>query len=694
MINQQKSTQKGRAIFSLLARENHGGEASGFELFFALSCLGLLLLLTLLRLSLHLTNLDQSSTATWSDLMTAYFNGLRFDSRIIAYTAFPLLPFIVLQHRSWHRPVQVVYLTAVASLFILLGLIEPIFYREFHQRLNGLVFQYLTENPITVLRMLWHGFPLSRLIVAWGLLSCSSFMALRWLSRAISKEEPSRKSHAKRWFLLLPALLVVILAARGTLRQGPPLRWGDAFTTPSIFANQLGLNPEQTLYTAIVGRLARRKPPLWKNSMAATEAIRIVRQSLLLPQETLVDAEQAVVRRVYQPRSDGQLPVRNVVVILMESLAARYVGALGDSHNITPCFDELSKKGLLFRNFLANGTHTHQGIFATMTSFPNLPGYEYLMQMSEGSHDFSGLAPLLKLLGYEDLYVYNGDFAWDNQLGFFRRQGFQNFIGRNDYVNPVVKDPTWGVSDQDMFDRAAKELASIPRKKPFFALLQTLSNHTPYALPNPLPVPAVTTAGSLNAHLTAMRYADWALGRFFAAIEKQPFFQETLFVIVGDHGFANSEQLTELDLNRFHVPLLLVAPGIQKRYGSFCDRVGSQVDIVPTILGRLGHNIQHQCWGRDLLALSPFDAGFAVIKPSGSDQTVGLVQGNRLLVWPQSRQPLHFQIDLRKHQAIATNPSPEESRQSTDFLQAYIESASHSLRQNTAGIASAQEKTL
>lgn len=681
-------------MFFLSARDNLRKQVSGFALFLALSCLGLLLLLTLLRLSLHLTNLDQSSTATWSDLMTAYFNGLRFDSRIIAYTAFPLLPFIVLQHRSWHRPAQVGYLAAAASFFILLGLIEPIFYREFHQRLNSLAFQYLSEDPATVLRMLWHGFPLLRLLLVWVLLSWTLVMALRWLSKKIPPKEPTT-GHSRRWLLLLAALLVAILAARGTLRQGPPLRWGDAFTTQSVFANQLGLNPEQTLYTAIVGRLARRKPPLWKNSMAATEAIRIVRQSLLLPQETLVDAEQAVVRRVYQPRSDGQLPVRNVVVILMESLAARYVGALGDSHNITPCFDELSKKGLLFRNFLANGTHTHQGLFATMTSFPNLPGYEYLMQMSEGSHEFSGLASLLKPLGYKDLYVYNGDFAWDNQSGFFGHQGFQNFIGRNDYVNPVVSDSTWGVSDQDMFDRAARELARLSReKKPFFALLQTLSNHTPYALPDPLPVPPVTTMGSLNEHLTAMRYADWALGRFFDAIEEHPFFRETLFVVVGDHGFANSEQLTELDLNRFHVPLLLLAPGIQECFGSFCDRVGSQVDIVPTILGRLGHSVQHQCWGRDLLALPSQDAGFAVIKPSGSDQTVGLLQGNQLLIWPQGRPAMNYQIDLLKHQASIRSLKSDEFRQAAIFLQAYIESATRSLRQNSAGAISSQEKTL
>jgi phosphoglycerol transferase MdoB-like AlkP superfamily enzyme len=206
-------------------------------------------------------------------------------------------------------------------------------------------------------------------------------------------------------------------------------------------------------------------------------------------------------------------------------------------------------------------------MFATMACFPNLPGFEYLMQTPEGSHKLSGLPQLLSARKYDDVYVYNGDFAWDNQSGFFSNQGMTNFIGRNDFVNPVFSDPTWGVSDQDMFDRGLEELKARENGKPFYALLQTLSNHTPYALPTPLPVERVTDRGTLNEHLTAMRYSDWALGQFFEKARKEPYFKETLFVIVGDHGFGNEQQITEMDLGRFNVPMLMIAPGIQEKFG-------------------------------------------------------------------------------------------------------------------------------
>lgn len=211
------------------------------------------------------------------------------------------------------------------------------------------------------------------------------------------------------------------------------------------------------------------------------------------------------------------------------------------------------------------------------------------MQEPEGNNKFSGLPQLLSIRDMNDVYVYNGDFAWDNQSGFFSNQGMTTFIGRNDFVNPVFSDPTWGVSDQDMFTRGNEELDKLAKQgKPFYALLQSLSNHTPYALPKDLPVQPVTDQGSQNEHLTAMRYSDWALGQFFEKAKQSPYYKDTLFVIVGDHGFGSPMQLTDMDMFRFNVPLLLIAPGIQEKFGKTDTTVGTQVDIVPTIMGRLG----------------------------------------------------------------------------------------------------------
>jgi len=653
-----------------------------------------LLLLTALRALLLAYNHEMIGSTSSADLLEAFSNGVRFDLRLIVYVSVPLLLGILIPWLMNQRRMLVAWLTISAAVSILLGIIELDFYREFHQRLNSLVFQYLNEDPATVLSMLWHGFPVVSLLSAWLACTLVMFLLLSWAERKtrIYSTAASAYSYLAQGVTFSICLVICVIAARGTLRQGPPLRWGDAYTTHSMFANHLGLNPVLSLYNAAKTTFSEHRDNIWKATLPAAEAQDITRNLVLTAHDELTDADSAAIRRIYTPVADTQLNVRNVVVILMESFAGRYTGALGSNDQITPEFDKLSKEGLLFTRFFANGTHTHQGMFASMACFPNLPAFEYLMQSPEGGHQFSGLPQLLSLRNFQDAYVYNGDFAWDNQQGFFSNQGMTNFIGRNDYVNPVVSDPTWGVSDQDMFDRSIIELNKLPNDKPFYALLQSLSNHTPYALPDVLPTETITGHGSLDLHLTAMRYSDWALGEFFKKAKQQPWYNDTLFVVLGDHGFGAPEQMTEMDLYRFHVPMLLIAPGIQEKWGTENATVGSQVDMVPTIMGRLGDTVQHQCWGRDLLTLPKDDQGFAIIKPSGSDQTVALIKGERIVIKPKDLDARVWSYQLGANPQ--SEPATEEhgDKQLLQQLNAYIQTATSSLLDNTAGAQASPEE--
>lgn len=661
--------------------------------FTALSALALLLMYSLLRGALLIYNRELMGDTPASTFVEAFYNGMRFDLRVVVYACIPLLLALFSVRAMAARRALRGWLTSFASLTLFLALTELDFYREFHQRLNSLVFQYFQEDPQTVLSMLWNGFPVGRYLLAWAIATWVLAKAFKGLDLLTRPAQPSLQLSTAphslpwqwRWLALLLCLVISVVAARGHLRQGPPLRWGDAYTTDSMFANQLGLNGTLTLYTAAANTFGTHRDNAWKATLKDEDALKAVREMLLTPHDKLVDADSAAIRRNFTPPAEGTLPIKNVVVILMESFAGHFVGALGSPLNITPNFDKLAKEGLLFKRFFSNGTHTHQGMFATMACFPNLPGFEYLMRTPEGGHKFSGLPQLLSPRGFDNLYVYNGNFQWDNQSGFFSNQGMTNFIGREDFVNPVFMDPTWGVSDQDMFDRGALELEQNYGSKPFYALLQTLSNHTPYALPTDLPVERVSGQGSTDEHLTAMRYSDWALGQFFEKARKAPYFKETLFVIVGDHGFGADEQLTEMDLHRFNVPLLLIAPGIQEKFGSSNEVVGTQIDVVPTIMGRLGGEVRHQCWGRDLLNLPEGDGGIGVIKPSGGDQTVAIVSPERILIQPKGFDARLYDYQLGA-KASATRVDLQQAPELKHKLESFLQTATKSLLENTAGV--------
>lgn len=628
-----------------------------------------------------------------ADVITAFATGFRFDLIMTCYALAPLVIAMLLpsglSRRRWCNN----WLIGVALLYSFLAALELDFYREFHARLNSLVFQYIKEDPKTVVNMLWYGFPVLRYLALCVALTGICAWAIWRIDRATRKPQAQSVSYGMRLVLALVLVFATAACSRGTFRSGPPLRWADAYKTEHLFTNHLALNGSFTLLKAAQQEIKKSDKNPWLKMMPDAQALQLVQENWVMPQEKLIDPKSLpLFRHVTAPLKATASPYKNVVLIIDESFSAQRTGVFGNTQQITPRFDELAHEGLLFERFFSQGTHTHQGMFATAACFPNLPHYEYLMKQPQGLNNFSGITKLLAARGYASLYVYNGDFAWDNQSGFFGAQGMQRFIGRHDFVNPRFSDRTWGVSDEDMFDRGFEELAKLQQSgKPYFALLQTLSNHAPYALPPQLPMPEVTVNGQRDEHLTAMRYNDYALGVFFDRVKAfsrdnpQISFDNTLFVFLGDHGFGGGEQITDIDLWRFHVPLLIWGKDIQQRYGKTRTVVGSQVDVAPTIMGILGGDYEHHCWGRDLLSLPADDQGRAFIKPSGTDFTTAFIEGDKILVQPPNATPRLYNYTTLPH-LIAT-PVEDEATQKhmNTLMNAYIQTATRALIDNRVG---------
>jgi len=653
-------------------------------LFLLRAFIHLMALQSLFRGILLWRNSELGTAIPSNEIVQSFFVGMRFDLIMTAYVMIPLV--LTLLHPAGIRKKwATIWLTFVAVVFTFFAIVELDFYHEFHVRLNSLAFQYIKEDTGTVLSMIWYGFPVVRYLLLVAVISSLFYFTLSRSHKGVTEQAERASSYAIRLGIFCLVAASTVLAGRGTLRQGPPLRWGDAFHSEYLFANHLALNGSFTLTKAFISEFKYDKQKQWLKKMPKAEAVDVTRKLLFTEKDSLIKGDHSPIYRTYHAGEGVSLSTKplNVVMILMESFSAEFVGSLGHKGDITPEFDKLREEGLLFKNFFSNGTHTHQGMFASMACFPNLPGFSYLMQQPEGDTKFAGVLKFLGDRNYQSLYVYNGDFAWDNQRGFFGGQGMQRFIGRNDFINPKFSDPTWGVSDEDMFNRSAEELAKIPEDTPFFALLQSLSNHTPYALPDPLPVEQVTGFSELNEHLTAMRYSDWALGEFFKKAKQSKYYDNTVFLVLGDHGFGTSHQLTGIDLLRFHVPLLVIGPNVVSTHGSTSLTVGSQVDLAPTIAGLTGGDAAHGCWGRDLMDVK--DKGFAVIKPSGSDSTTAFIDGNKVLVkQPRLDEKLYSYSFEKKSTATLISDATHE-KDSKHKLNAFIQLSMDSLLHGKAG---------
>jgi len=655
-----------------------------------------MLLFLFFRAGLLLSNADLFSPVPAKTLLASFLVGCRFDCLVACQIVLPLLAWILLPVLGWQYSPCIVRwmplgLTLLWSPVLFLAMAEWQFYGEFQDRFNNLAVQYLNDSPSTVLSMLWHGFPLARYCGIVVLMAGLLYYCLKLLlSRSGLPGTFTWKRYTARVlpFGLLLAIFFVI-GARGTLRQGPPLRWGDAYFSDCAAANQLALNGIFTLSRTILQRNRNSRASAWVKTMPADRALAVTRDLVLQPGDRLLAPAEYPLLRVpgEGPRAVQFSPrPRNLVIILMESFLGEFVGALGAPHNATPCFDQLSKKGMLFDHFFSQGTHTHQGLFATLCSVPNLPGFEFLMSDTAGKQPFRSLPAILSEQGYQTVYIYNGSPAWDNQEGFFRNQGMRHFVGRDDYINPLHNDPTWGVSDEDMFMRAADEIGRLSAQGPAFALLQSLSNHAPFNLPPPAPFNDISGPRHLLPRLNGLRYADWALGKFFDTASQKPWFRETLFVVLADHGYPFESKQADIDLDEYHIPLLIYYPGDTRYAGRRIHTIGSQVDVLPTSLGLLEVRYAGQSWGRDLFRLDARDHGWAVIKPAGNSQKAAFIHDDSLLILKPGFNPELYKFELNPWRAVKTSGQPGMASSLSRNASAYLQTAITALITKHAGI--------
>ncbi len=659
--------------------------------------LGWVVIFGLARLGLLVRNHILASSVPWELLLKSFILGMRFDIAVSSFLLMPVAAWMLVPRLGWQfSPVSRRLFPPIFTLLwispVLLSVAEWEFYREFHQRFNTLAIRYFFEDSATVLSMIWHGFPVVRYLIGVFLTGIMGYWLLHRLMEKAAFPEPfTWKIYLKRLPVYMLLVVLIVFGSRGGFQKGPPIRWGDAFFSHQTFANQLALNGIFTLVKAAEDYNRARSIRIWKTDLPQEEALKTTRSMILLPGDKLLLPEEYPLLRLLgqeDRRVEFTPRPRNVVLILMESLSAEFVHAMGAPWNTTPVLDGLISKGILFERFFSQGTHTHQGLYATMCSFPNLPGHEYLMQSNLGQQGIPSLSRLLKLQGYKTLYVYNGAFNWDNQEGFFRNQGMDIFVGRDDFKNPIFKDPTWGVSDEDVMRRAIKEIDKLAPETPVFALVQTLSNHEPFKLPSPAPFKDLEGPSNLVPRLNGIRYMDYALGVFFKEASQRPWFNQTLFVILGDHGFAYKAPESLLGLSSHHIPLVLYYPGDARYAGMRVNKVGSQVDVLPMVLGLLNMPVPNQAWGRDLLRLPESDQGWAVIKPSGDTKFVGYVFGDHFLVKP-AEGPMDvyaYELNPVKVRRLGPKESGLDLQKRLVEVRSYVQVATHALEEGRAGV--------
>ncbi|HLU18799.1 MAG TPA: LTA synthase family protein [Pusillimonas sp.] len=534
-----------------------------------------LLLLTLSRGLLTAWQWRRVSSA--GGLLPVFKGGLRIDAHQIAIcVGVPAMLAPWLGHMPWAVAITGWWMMLCWMLFVLLELSTPQFIIEYDTRPNKLYVEYL-RHPNEVFGMLWKGY---KGLLIGAALALAAFALLGHV--LFGNGVPDRPLPWWQASLMsVAALAISFIAIRGTLSHRPINPSTVAYCGDSML-NTLPLNSFYNVCYAIYSMKNERSAADVYGGMDTDEMLAVVCEQAGIapaqPKSTL--HQQTATARRAEPL--------NIVLIVQESLGAQYVGALGGA-NLTPCFDALAKIGWNFTRAYATGTRSVRGLEAVSAGFPPTIS-DAVLRLPGAQSNFFTLAQLLTQRDYRSRFIYGGEAHFDNMKSFFLGNGFTELHDRPTFKNPKFVG-TWGVSDEDMFDRL-HDLLSAPPDQPTLTLAFSVSNHSPWEYPEGRIEPVGDPATVENT----VRYADWALGRFFEQARQSDYWKDTVFLVVADHD-SRVGGASLVPLRHFHIPALILGADIAPRRD---ERLISQIDLAPTLLSVAGIDALHPMIGHDL----------------------------------------------------------------------------------------------
>ena len=297
---------------------------------------------------------------------------------------------------------------------------------------------------------------------------------------------------------------------------------------------------------------------------------------------------------------------KNVVVIIVESFAREYIGALnktlenGKYKGYTPNIDKLIGKSITFTRSYSNGRKSIDGMPSVLSSIPMFVEPFFLTPAS--MNHVSGIASLLAGEGYETAFFHGAQRGSMGFMAFARSTGFKNYYGREDYDRDKRFggdddfDGMWAIWDEPFLQYYATKMSEM--KEPFMTAVFTASSHHPYVVPEKYK--KVFPEEGMIMH-KCIRYTDMALGKFFERASKEPWFQNTIFVLTSDHTNMSDHAEYQTDLGIFTAPIIIYVPGVTDKNPEMQDKIAQQIDILPTIMGLLNYQKPYFAIGIDVL---------------------------------------------------------------------------------------------
>jgi len=515
----------------------------------------------------------------------SFLYGLKLDT--IVASMLLIIPLIVLsfspiKFANIANMILRVYFALVFGILIYMENATFPFFSQYDVRPNFKFVEYL-EYPVEVFHMLIADFKLP-LIIAFSMIFICIIYFMSKSKESFLSVLHSDTIRRRLWFL--PIAILLFIGIRSSFGHRPA-NISDAMYSSNRILNEISKNSLYAVGYAIYAnkKYATKAIKLY-GKMTYPEALKRMQNTLGI--DTLALKSTTPFSREVKTHFKSTKK-KNLVIFLQESLGYQFV-----NEEITPNLLKLKNEGLWFSETYSNGTRSVRGIAGTTAGFLAVPG-KGVVKRSKSQSDFFTFASLLNPLGYHTMFLYGGEARFDNMRSWFLGNGFNEIVEQKNYQNPAYV-ATWGVSDEDLVRKGNERFSKLYAEgKPFAALMFSSSNHSPFDIPNGRITEVKKGERCVE---NAIKYADYAIGKFFDEAKKLPYYKDTIFVVIADHNIrVYGDDVVPIDM--FHIPAVIIGEGVvSKEYTA----LSTQPDVLATALDYLGQDLSYPILGQSIFS--------------------------------------------------------------------------------------------
>ena len=618
--------------------------------------ISLLLIISLTIRTVLLIKSASNIDFTLANLVGIYAIGLFYDLVNASYFIVPFVLYLWLTPnrffaKKWHH-----YLTYGVFFFFVVALLfdavsEWFFWDEFSARFNFIAVDYLVYTT-EVIGNIRQSYPIEWIVVVILFLAVVIVFLLRPyidLSSAYSIRF-KRRTPLALGLLALP--VIFFFSINNKMHK----------FSNNAFVNELSGNGLYELFAAYLNNELDYEQ--FYSKIENEKAFELIKPLLATSESKFTNTSTSnIEREIINPGAEKKL---NVVMISMESFSADFMGTFGNTQGITPFLDSLANHSLLFTRLYATGTRTVRGLEALSLCIPPTPG-QSIVRRPNNENLFS-LGQVFSDKGYESKFIYGGYGYFDNMGYFFSNNGYEVDDRSKIADEDIDYENIWGVADENLFTLAEKEIDNTYQKgKPVYAHIMTTSNHRPFTYPDGrIDIPSHTNREG------AVKYTDYSIRKFINECRSKPWFDNTVFIITADHC-ASSAGKTELPVNKYHIPMLIFSP--KNIATGKMERLMSQIDIGPTVLGLLNFSYTSKFFGYDIFKL---EAGRERVFIS-TYQSLGYLKNDKLIILNPQKLASTYKPDYEKGTAVKIEDDAELIQEAIAWYQVASYEFSHDL---------------